>query len=209
MEIILKERFNSLWNQYVSENHSEHVFSLLTEKYTGSDRFYHNLHHVKHCLENYNKCKKDIIEDFQIELAIWFHDVINEPKMKDNEEESARVFGELAQNGHISKDAINMIKKLILTTKHNVIPQNLSERVIVDVDLSIFGAPEQEFEKYDNHIRQEYSFVEENNYRKARSEILESFLNRDSIFCTSFFRKRYEENARTNLRKTIEKLSKD
>ncbi len=76
----------------------------------------------------------------------------------------------------------------------------------MDIDLSILGRDEQTFEEYEKGVRMEYGWVHEDSFRKGRTEILNGFLERDSIYQTGYFREKYEEKARDNLRHSISLL---
>jgi predicted metal-dependent HD superfamily phosphohydrolase len=78
--------------------------------------------------------------------------------------------------------------------------------VVVDIDLSILGAPPETFDAYQEAIREEYSWVPGFLYRRKRKKILRSFLTRDRIFTTDFFFGRYEERARQNLEGAVKTL---
>ena len=72
--------------------------------------------------------------------------------------------------------------------------------------VAILGKPADEFARYDAAIRQEYAWVSAEAYRAGRSKVLQSFLDRDRIYQTEFFRNRYEEKARENLQRVIKRL---
>ena len=93
-----------------------------------------------------------------------------------------------------------------MAKKHQAPPIGKEAKLTADIDLSILGRNEAEFEQYEASIRQEYHWVSEAIYRKARVKILESFLNRPTLFWTDLFRARYEVPARDNLRRLIYRL---
>ena len=97
---------------------------------------------------------------------------------------------------------------LILATKHNR-PVSGDAALLVDIDLAILGKPADEFDRYDAAIRQEYAWVSEEAYRAGRSKVLQSFLDRTTIYQTEFFRNLYEAQARTNLQRVLHILSKE
>ena len=75
-----------------------------------------------------------------------------------------------------------------------------------DIDLAILGQSPDLFGAYDRGIREEYSWVPEDDYRKGRIAVLQSFLERKSIYSTDYFRSEYEEKARKNLCRAILRL---
>jgi predicted metal-dependent HD superfamily phosphohydrolase len=74
------------------------------------------------------------------------------------------------------------------------------------VDLSILGQDGKRFSEYERQIRQEYSWVPEAVFAAKRAEVLERFLARQWIFATEWFREKYEEQARQNLKGSISRL---
>jgi predicted metal-dependent HD superfamily phosphohydrolase len=77
---------------------------------------------------------------------------------------------------------------------------------MIDIDLSIFGRSDVEFDAYESAIRAEYAWVAEPAFREGRGRIVEAFLARPQIFVTTPFRSKYEIVARANLLRSIEKL---
>lgn len=78
---------------------------------------------------------------------------------------------------------------------------------MVDLDLMILGSSEAKFDAYEVGIRQEYAWVSEEDFRFHRAKILQSFLDRPSIYYTERFREKYEARARANLERSIKKLT--
>ena len=104
---------------------------------------------------------------------------------------------------------IDRVIRLILTTKHreaDLIQRN-DEMYIIDVDLSILGKPREEFDEYERNIRKEYEWVSDEQFKENRSAILKRFIARPSIYYTDFFREKYEEQAKSNLERSLIQLS--
>ena len=98
------------------------------------------------------------------------------------------------------------IHALVMGTRHESAPRGADARVIVDVDLSILGAPQSRFEEYEAQVREEYAFVPDSEYRRGRQAILQRFLSRPTIFSTRRFIERYEAQARANLARALARL---
>jgi predicted metal-dependent HD superfamily phosphohydrolase len=96
---------------------------------------------------------------------------------------------------------------LILATRHPDEMRDADAPLMVDVDLSIFGAETEVFWQYEENIRKEYAWVPDNLFRRRRSEILHSFLNRPYIYYHRPYREVFEEKARLHLKQAIAKLS--
>jgi len=95
-----------------------------------------------------------------------------------------------------------------LATKHieGRIPKNIDEKFVVDIDLSILGQLQERFDEYEKNIKKEYSQIPEEKFKGGRKIILKKFLDRQNIYFTDFFRKKYELQARENLERTLSQL---
>lgn len=181
------------------------LYDILEAAYNESHRFYHNHKHITDCLTQLD-CFSHLAENLhEIELALWFHDVVYDTRRNDNEEESADIAYDFLESVNAAEEVIERIGNLILVTK-NHLPRIRDEKLIVDVDLSIFGTNLKVFEEYDNSIRKEYSWVPVNQYHRARAEVLTNFLNREAIYSTSEFRSFFERRARENISRKIKQL---
>lgn len=178
----------------------------MMSRYQEPARYYHNLQHLKECLQHFATYSHLATNADEVELALWFHDAIYDPHAKDNEEQSALLAVSELTKLNLSPDKINRIRDLILITKHTAQPQTADEALIIDIDLAILGASEERYNEYEVQIRQEYAFVEEPVFKSARKAILESFLNRETIYTTEEIRSRLEDQARVNLERAIKAL---
>lgn len=193
----MKEHWKRRWTalcQGKNASKPEETFSRLWSLYHESHRAYHNFDHVAACLSLMDECGAG---SWQLEIAIWFHDAVYNPRRGDNEEQSAR----LALEAYPDRD----VERLILHTKSHAAPGRDDEAWMGDIDLAILGAPENEYDRYEAAIRSEYKWVPWFRYRRKRREILESFLERDPIYHTEWFRARREATARENLRRTLKR----
>jgi predicted metal-dependent HD superfamily phosphohydrolase len=142
----------------------------------------------------------------EVEMALWLHDVIYDPKGRGNEEKSADFAREFCREARAGDLFERRVGELILATKHNTAPASEDARLVVDIDLAIFGQGEERLWRYEREVREEYGFVPEEVFRSKRAEILGMFLKRDRIYSTDFFFAKYEGQARENLTKSIAKL---
>lgn len=98
------------------------------------------------------------------------------------------------------------VHDLILATRHVDVPADHAGQVLMDADLAILGKSEREFDAYETGIRAEYGWVSPADFRSGRSRVLREFLDRPSIYATKAFRDKYEDTARKNLERSIERL---
>jgi predicted metal-dependent HD superfamily phosphohydrolase len=202
-EASLQERWRETW-ALAGLPTPEELLRTLVARYREPQRAYHGIEHVMACLEASSRVRAQLDSPPSVELALWYHDVVYEPRKSDNEERSA----ELAAAALRSRlpSLVPMIQELILATKHNVIPVTSDARYVVDIDLAILGATPEAFDDYEAAVRREYQWVPELIFRSKRREILQSFLDRHEIFLTDHFRE-LEQPARTNLRRSVSQLS--
>jgi predicted metal-dependent HD superfamily phosphohydrolase len=181
-------------------------FLQLFNKYSENHRFYHTPKHLIDCLKEFNGVEKLAKSPLIIASALWFHDVVYDPKTKNNERRSGNYMRRVLSNLGIPFQVVNAVNRAILVTDHKTPIENIDEALTVDVDLSILGKPEEVFNDYDKNIRKEYLWVPEDSYRVGRKQVLRSFLARPYIYQTKNFRQKYEESARINLERAIRSL---
>jgi predicted metal-dependent HD superfamily phosphohydrolase len=90
-----------------------------------------------------------------------------------------------------------------MATRHQAQPEDADARLLVDIDLSILGAPAERYAEYERRIRAEYAHVPPALFETRRREILASFLAREPLYLTPSIRARLEAQARINLRQAI------
>ncbi|WCM92242.1 hypothetical protein M5C99_18050 [Acidovorax sp. NCPPB 2350] len=79
---------------------------------------------------------------------------------------------------------------------------------MVDIDLAILGQPPGAYAEFERNVRREYRFVRWPRYCAGRCAVLQSFLDRPSVYATRWFGDRCEAQARLNLRHALETLGR-
>jgi predicted metal-dependent HD superfamily phosphohydrolase len=174
------------------------LYDALVARYSEPQRRYHTLQHLEECFAAYDEIADLAGHPADVELALWFHDAIYDTRRSDNEERSA----DWAQ----SATGSSRVHALIMVTRHAAAPQTVDEKVLVDADLWILGAPEKRFDEYEQQVREEYGWVPGPIYRRKRREILQDFLDRTTIYGTTRFIQRHEPQARANLARSLARL---
>ncbi|WP_199305718.1 hypothetical protein [Pseudanabaena sp. FACHB-2040] len=177
----------------------------LLQAYSSPDRFYHTLTHLQDCLSKFDAAKSLARCPEQVELAVWFHDAIYDPKRTDNEQKSAEWASSVIHQSGLSSDIAESVSQLILATRHNSEVSDRDAQLLVDIDLSILGS-QADFWQYEENIRTEYAWVPVDLFRQKRVEILRGFLERQPLYYLDAFREQFEVQARVNLRDAIAKL---
>lgn len=207
---ILQNRWCALFSGSFNAHHNPTIvveaFQSLVSKYSERHRFYHSINHIYSCLEHFDTVISLVNNQFAVEVAIWLHDIIYNPKSNKNEGECAKYAKNLLLFLDCDKNDIALIEKLINLTKHPSHPSTSDEKFLLDIDLSILGAKPEVFDKYEENVRKEYSFVPRFLFSRGRKKLLLSFVRQEWIFQTGHFRNNFEEQARQNLEDSIKKL---
>ncbi|MFC5474445.1 hypothetical protein [Paraherbaspirillum soli] len=179
------------------------LYPALLERYSEPHRKYHTLQHLDECLAKLPEVRELASHPAEIEVALWFHDAVYSVLRHDNEEKSAEWACASIQKAGLPQEVGNRVHSLIMATRHRAVPTDLDAAILVDVDLSILGAPRARFEQYERQIREEYSYVPTFLFSKKRAQILQEFFDRPRIFTTPIFFERYERQARENLQASL------
>jgi predicted metal-dependent HD superfamily phosphohydrolase len=198
----------NLWHRLGIYSHDKitNAYIELLEHYSEPHRKYHNLEHINHCLIEFDAVQYLAVEPDILELAIWYHDVIYDIGANNNEELSALLVEKVMTN-FLSVDLIKKVKNIILATKHIEVPDNFDAKLMLDIDISNIGQAEK-FKETNKLVREEYSLIPDNLFANNRSNILQLFLDRPSIYLTEVFQKKYEKSARKNIESSIRDLNK-
>lgn len=194
----LLSRWRAVWPA-VAATDGEAIFNDLQARYSEPHRAYHNLEHIRECLDQFDTARHLAARPVEIELAIWFHDAIYDSWRDDNEERSALLAAETLEAAGVDPATVERVAQLIRLTTHSAEQLNDDAALLCDIDLAILGAPPERFARYDADIRHEYQWVPEEVYRRERARVLARFLGRERIYITPFFFDRLERQARTNL----------
>lgn len=202
----LQARFERLWD------HADRtaVWRLLDEHYGDTGRAYHNWRHIEAMLQGLDEVRHDAamtdIRFDELELAIFFHDVVYEPGTPDNEARSAEMFRQQGGSEVLGREAVGRITDMILATKQHDPTSDPATGLLIDLDLAVLGGTAEQYETYAAAIRKEFAFVPEPAWRAGRAAVLRTFLQRHRIYQTEPFATR-ELAARRNLQREIERLA--
>lgn len=183
------------------------VFDEVLSAYSAPQRHYHDQRHLAECLSRFARCRRLAERPGEVELALWFHDAVYDVRAQDNEARSAAWAGRVLAQAGASAEVAGRCTALILATRHAAPAESDDERLLVDIDLAILGAPPARFAEYECDVRAEYAWVVEQVYRAERRKILQQFLARPSIYATQLFQREREAQARENLRNAIAALA--
>jgi len=202
-----EERWLNLWVAIGASGDPLACYEQLKAAYSERHRYYHNQQHIAECLSEFDGVRDLVSNQQQVEMALWFHDAVYNPKAPDNEEKSAALAQEALGRVNVSRAAIERVRQLIMVTKTHEANGDSDAGILIDIDLAILGQGERRFDEYEHQIRQEYAWVPEKVYRTERAKILRSFLARTRIFTTEWFHRKYEDAARRNLEALVRRLA--
>lgn len=183
------------------------VFDRLVAAHSEPHRHYHTLEHVAEMLKVVGRLAEASNDSEAIQLAVWFHDSMYDPRARDNEARSADLMAGALAPFSLPEGMIPHVRDMILATAHAGDASDADTRVLLDADLAILASDEWRYVKYAEAIRREYGWVEETAYRTGRTAVLKAFLSRERIYRTERFHAVGEEAARRNLTAEIERLA--
>ena len=105
---------------------------------------------------------------------------------------------------HVPDYFVAYVNDLILVTKHDRIPVNIDQELIVDIDLAILGSNKKDYDFYELDIRDEYSWVSDDAFRNGRKDVLKHFLGKQLYHTKNFIT--LEERAKQNILESIKRL---
>jgi predicted metal-dependent HD superfamily phosphohydrolase len=177
-------------------------------RYAEPHRAYHTALHVRECLEWLDRARDQAERPAEVEVALWYHDAIYDPRRDDSEERSAALAEGVARDAGADDGVVARLGALVRATTHDAAPAGRDAVLLVDVDLAILGASPSRFDEYEDQVRREYAFVEEAAFRTGRARILRAFLARPRLYGSAWMRERLEAAARENLTRSIAKLER-
>jgi len=201
-EICGLNRFQSLWQRCLNEgaaDASAAIHQRMVNAYNEPQRHYHTLVHIDHCLSIFDQCKSLATNPDALEIAVWFHDVIFEPGKPDNEARSAELYQALSAQAH-NTEFRELVGRLIMATLHDGRSLDDSDAgYMVDIDLSSFGLPWEDFWRDSQHLRKESADLSDAEYYRRQGDFQTCLLAKPRFYLTDYFCQRYEQQARDNL----------
>lgn len=185
-----------------SNNLANKLFSDLDKYYNEEERCYHNFYHIKECLnlfdkyiayERYSRSNALFPGDIEhIKLALWFHDIVFDPTMKDNKEQTiAYIKNSLpAYRQNIYIPAINSLILASANDTPDLLSGNLA--VMADVNLAVkLSADFEIFEKNIAKLRKEYEHQDDTTFYMENKFFLGRLIKRPNVFFTDYFKEHY------------------
>jgi len=186
------------------------AFDVLVAAYTAPERHYHNLEHLGEMFRVAGRLAPNIDDPSTVQLAIWFHDAVYDPRSKDNELRSGELAVDFLGPIGVPASAIERVVRLIQATAHITSAEPPTDRdtaALLDADLAILGAAEERYKRYARDIRQEYAWLPDAEYQKGRAAVLTKFLARPRLYHHLIAFEEGETRARANIAAELAELS--
>lgn len=194
------QRFARVWPDLID---------VLKSLYGEAHRAYHTWDHILALLDHFERLEWH--DPMSVEVALFWHDVIYEPLSSTNEADSAAMMRE-TMIGRADNALLDRAESIVLATAKHQVPSGSNDALaqdcalFLDMDLSILGAPWDEFDRYDRAIRQEFIAIPDQVFLPRRRAIMAEFLERERLFLTDTFHQIYDATARANLARLVASL---
>ena len=191
---------------------SAKLWSELVAAYAEPWRHYHTMDHIGALLALRRQHAGLFRNQVAVDLAIFLHDVVYEPRRSDNEAASAAWARSRLPALACSPDLVDMVACAIEMSRHDAaslaaVDPASDLALFLDLDLSILAADAPIYTAYTQAIRHEYAIYPDLIYRPGRAKVLHGFLARPAIYCSPPFRAAWEARARTNIAAEIQALT--
>ncbi|MCU0433375.1 MAG: hypothetical protein MUC87_07985 [Bacteroidia bacterium] len=207
----MNEMITLRWNQTIPPNadksKAKEFLQNLLHSWNEPQRRYHNLTHLENLLSLSQQYRSHLTHPETVDFAIYYHDAVYKPERNDNEEKSAlRAELELPQLGIDARTVSKVAHYIRCTAAHgNADVTDNDLNFFLDFDLSVLGAPAAVYELYAFQVREEFSIYPDMLYKPGRAKVLEKLLSKP-LYRTALFSGQFEEAARENMRRELERL---
>lgn len=203
MNPLFEVSWSRVWRGLRAGGDGHPVRDAVLARYAEAHRRYHTPQHLAECLALFDTLRDAPDRPAEVEMALWFHDAVYDLGAPDNEARSAAWAREALGAAGVAEGTLVRIGDLVLATRHAAPPRTRDAQVLVDIDLAILGADEGRFAEYEVQIRAEYAHVPALLFNPRRRALLQSFLDRGSIYSTPALHRRLEARARANLARAV------
>jgi predicted metal-dependent HD superfamily phosphohydrolase len=203
----LEQRWQMLAGLYAADHDLlNDQYRQIKMAYSKPERHYHNLAHLQQMFLLADAHHADIKDPDTVTFAIFFHDVVYKPRQEDNEVQSALLAKTFLDQTSFPNAA--KVVRFIEATRNHENPWNDPDLdYLLDFDLAILGAPEDQYWAYTRAIRKEYRLVPDLIYKPGRKKVLQRYIHRPSVFQTEAMREQFEDQAQHNILMELAALS--
>lgn len=201
-------KFKQYWTRFsngypLQGELSQVLYQRLYRAYTEPHRYYHTMQHIVECLDLFDQVRDQLEDALAVEVTIWFHDIVYQPRCSDNEEQSAKIVQALCVN-FLSVDQLEKVSAWIKATQKHLPSRDSDLQYLLDIDLAILASSAERFQQYHEQIHLEYQWVEADVYLYKRRQVLDGFYQKQPIYQSTFFYRKLEQCAKLNLAQALE-----
>lgn len=200
---MLARSWERAWRGIGASGDGHALRDALLQAYGEAHRHYHTLQHLGECLALFDATQAHAEHPAEVEWALWFHDAVYDPRSHDNEIRSADWARQALLDACVAPDVANRVHALILLTRHEAPAQTRDGRLLMDIDLSILGAPAVRFAEYERQIRAEYAHLTDDAFLKGRRAVMQGFARRAQLFSSPAISAALTTQAASNLAATL------
>lgn len=189
-------------------NSADYLIERWWWKMTEPQRHYHSPVHVMGIFDTADRL--GVTLDDVEQLAIWFHDVVNDPVAGpgENENRSAAWLTRLLAEAQVGGPVAERAAELIRWTAHHVDPQvPAGAAMILDLDLSGLGSADASFRRQCDAVRAECGHLSDETYARGIVGFFRRLLDRAHVYRTASFAA-LEPIARRHLESEIRRFSR-
>lgn len=199
------ERFYAYWMTFstqlqLSDVQCATIYHGLLKAYTEPQRAYHSVQHIVECLDLFYQIAHELKDPIAVQMAIWFHDAIYDPKSSRNELCSAEWMKQICA-AYLDQPTIEKIYRWIMATQQHQASVDSDLNYLLDIDLAILASDSDRFIEYEQQIQFEYAWVDPEIYPVKRAQVLAHFQQMQPLFQTAYFQNNFEQQAKLNLLK--------
>jgi predicted metal-dependent HD superfamily phosphohydrolase len=207
----ITEILKSVTSKDTSDDLIYNIMTSILENYEEHYRHYHDVEHLIACLNEFQEVEQLVKQPDIVKFALLYHDIVYIPGYSNNEDASVcRAMLDAYKLG-IDENSRSRIGLYIGATNHLNLSATEDGKIVKDIDLAILGQDRDKFIDYEHKIRKEYSFLNDKEFKEGRRSFLIKLLEPkylyNSLYKTQYFRKKYEEKARENIKYSIEVLN--
>ncbi|KDN20089.1 HD domain-containing protein [Amycolatopsis rifamycinica] len=171
----------------------------LEARYGEPHRRYHTLDHAAAVARDSAWLAEDLstTDRALVAVAAWTHDVVYDAKPGEDERASAAWAREALEG--VAEAHIERVEGLVLATiEHDAPPDDRLATALLDADLAVLGASEEQYAAYARGVREEYAKYPDDVWREGRIAVLERLLSRP-LYRSEAARTRWASAAGKNL----------
>jgi len=208
MLLMLTDTFLQLVKKYSKDHElANNLWLEIFTRYSNHKRHYHTISHLEAIITDLQEVKLNIKDLDTTLFVVFYHDIIYKPSSSSNEADSAKLAKKRLTEIDYPVDKIEKCVTMILATKQHELSEDNDTNYLIDADIAILGKNPEDYQKYTEQIREEYTIYADFMYKSGRKKALQHFLQMETIYKTEHFIKEYEKQARINISNELEGLN--